>query len=218
MVIGITGISGSGKKKVAQFFERKHWVIIDVDQMAHLLYRPYTHVWHEIVGHFGEKILNQDDTINRTRLSKIVFNPSEPEVAHQELMKLNEMIHPALKREVKDKIHRHFRRKSNIVVVAALWQELDLIELTDFLLLVRSKPELCQKRIMERDNLPLEVYKLRVRDYKEPIQPEFKIDNDGTPEELADKLEQLYERVQDMPHFHNPEDSKGGHASKRVDQ
>lgn len=202
MILGITGISGAGKQVVATFFERKQWVVLDVDTMAHQLYRPYTHVWRGIVDTFGEKILNQNDTINRVRLSKIVFNADDPEQAEKERQKLNELVHPALKREIQEVVHRHYRRQSNIAVVAALWDELELREITDYILLVRAKIKLCQERIIKRDSIPEKIYEMRVKDYEEPIQPEFKIDNDGTIEELHEKLEALYERIVQMEEFH----------------
>jgi len=118
MVLGITGISGAGKHTVAEFFKSKNWVILDADKIAHYMYRPYTSVWQAMVKQFGEGVLTTEDKIDRQKLSRIVFNPEDPEAAHAALEKLNAVVHPAVIRNIKDAIHRHFRRKSNIVVIA----------------------------------------------------------------------------------------------------
>ena len=41
MILGITGKSGTGKHTAAKFLEQKGWKVLDVDKIAHKLYRPY---------------------------------------------------------------------------------------------------------------------------------------------------------------------------------
>ena len=94
MILGITGISGSGKHTAANFLKQKGWVVLDADKIAHYLYRPYTSLWKAVVKEFGEDILSANDKIDRQKLSKIVFDPNNPEG----LKKLNEITHPEIKR------------------------------------------------------------------------------------------------------------------------
>ena len=191
MVLGITGISGAGKHTAARFLEKKGWVILDADKVAHNLYRPYTGVWKKIVKEFGEEILTKQDVIDRVKLGKIVFNASQPEESIAALHKLNLIIHPFIRRHIKNVIHRHFRRGSNIAVVVALWQESGLEELCDKLLLIKTDAELRQKRIQGRDGISSETYQLRVKNQNEPPNPDFVIENSGTSQEFNKKLEGL---------------------------
>lgn len=191
MILGITGISGSGKHTVGKFFERKGWVVLDADLIAHNSYRPYTSVWKAVTSEFGEMILNQDDTINRQKLGKIVFNASDPETAEEALKKLNELIHPYVKRKIKNKIHRHFRRKSNIVVIAALWKEVGMQDYCEKMLLVRANSENCRERTRKRDNISAETYQMRIKNQNEPVNPDFTVENDGLIEDLNSKLSEL---------------------------
>ena len=191
MILGITGISGTGKHTSAQYFKRKGWVVLDVDKVAHHSYRPYTHVWKAIVREFGMEILNQDDTINRLKLGKIVFNASRPKEADSAIKKLNQIVHPYIKRRLKNEIHRYFRRKSNIVIVAVLWKELDLLNICDKILLIKADKRLSSKRIQKRDQISAEIYKMRVKHQSDPPHPDFVIKNNGTPEELNSKLAEL---------------------------
>lgn len=191
MVLGITGISGSGKHTAAQWFEKQNWIILDADKIAHYLYRPYTGVWKQIVDAFGEKILNQDDVINRQKLGKIVFDPTDPIKAEEARQKLNAIVHPAVIRNIKDVIHRHFKRKSNIVVVASLWKELKIPEMCDKILLLKAYPEVARQRITARDSISDDMYLQRVSSQSEPMNPDFVIENNGTDLELQKALKAL---------------------------
>lgn len=184
MVLGITGKSGSGKHTAADFFAQKQWMILDADKIAHYLYRPYTHVWKAIVKHFGEGILSKNDLINRQKLSQIVFDAHNPEQAARERKALNAIVHPAIRVYLEEQIHRHFERKTNLVIVAALAEELELPRLCDNILLIKADPDIAFKRIQARDSLSRPLYEQRVRDQSEPKNPDQIIENNGTLQEF----------------------------------
>jgi len=196
MVLGITGISGSGKHTAAEYFRKRKWVILDTDSIAHYLYRPYTGAWKEINKEFGDKIFNQDDTINRTRLGQIVFNPADPESANASLEKLNGIIHPHMKRYIENEIHLHSRRESDIVIVSALWKEFEE-NVCDKILLIKANQDIRIKRIMGRDGIPAKMYELRTKNQQEPEKPDFVIENNGSLAELNKKLDSLITKLQD---------------------
>ena len=193
MVLGITGISGSGKHLATEFFQKKNWVILDADTIAHNLYRPYTGAWKKITKEFGEGILNQDDVINRSKLGEIVFNPQNPDA----LQKLNQIIHPYVKRQLKNDIHRHFRRKSNIIVVAALWEELGLVSLCEKILLLKADPEIRLKRIQNRDGISADMYKMRISRQVEISNPDYTIENNGEIRDLNNSLSDINESMKE---------------------
>ena len=191
MVLGITGISGSGKHTASKYFQKKGWVVLDADHIAHYLYRPYTGVWKAVSNEFGEKILNQDDTINRLKLGQIVFNPADPEFAGKALKRLNEIIHPYVRRYIENEIHRQARRKTNIVIVVALWRESGLDDLCNKIMVVRATPELRLKRIQGRDGINQETYKMRIKNQNEPEKFDLVVENNGSLEELNKKLDDI---------------------------
>lgn len=195
MILGITGISGSGKHTAAAFFEKQGWVILDADKIAHHSYRPYTNVWKAVVQEFGERILNRDDRINRATLGKIVFDALHPKESEAALKKLNQIIHPYMKRKIKNAIHRHFKRKSNIAIVVALWEESGLEEYCEKLLLVQAEAALRSKRIQGRDSISPETYEMRIRNQTEPQHPDFTVENDGSVVELNRKLSNIISEI-----------------------
>lgn len=195
MILGITGISGAGKHTASEYLKQKGWVILDADKIAHLLYRPYTELWKAVVNEFGEKILNQDDTINRFKLSEIVFEVADPKKADKALLKLNKIAHPFVNRQIKDEIHRHFRRGSDIAVIGALWKEADLIDSCEKILLVKANPELRLKRVKKRDGISDSMIQMRIRNQTEPDKPDWTIENNGTKLELDKKMEKILEEM-----------------------
>ena len=195
MVLGITGISGSGKHTASKYFQKKGWVVLDADEIAHYLYRPYTSVWKAVTTEFGEKILNQDDTINRQKISQIVFNPADPESAGKALKKLNEIIHPYVRRHIENEIHHQLRRKTNIVIVVALWRESGLDDMCNKILVVKATPELRVKRIQGRDGVSQETYNMRIKNQNEPEKSDFVVENNGTVEELNKKLDGILTKL-----------------------
>lgn len=195
MILGITGISGSGKHEAAEFFKKRNWVILDADKIAHHLYRPYTNVWKAIVKEFGEEILTTNDVVDRVKLGKIVFNAKDEASAKVALKKLNDIVHPYLKRRINDDIHRHFRRKSNIVIVVALWRELNIESRCDKLILIKARRELRAKRMQKRDGISPETYRMRVRNQAEPDNPDFVVENNGTLNDFRLNLNKIYQNL-----------------------
>lgn len=165
--------------------------MLDADTIAHKLYRPYSGLWKAIVNAFGEEILKKDDTINRVTLGKIVFNASEPEKSMKELERLNKVVHPFVKRQIENDLHRHFRRQSDVVVIAALWDKLDMKKICDKVILLKADEDVRRERIRKRDGISADTYNLRASCQKELADPDFIIENNGTIEEFKKKLENL---------------------------
>ena len=190
MILGITGISGSGKHTAGDFLKQKGWVVLDADKIAHYLYRPYTNVWKAIVDHFGEEILNTNDKIDRQKLGKIVFDAEDPEKAAKNLRSLNEITHPEITRYIKNELY-HLRNKPNVAVIASLWEQLKLPGFCDKILLIKANRELMFERIRKRDGINENVYNMRVKNHTEPPNPDFTFMNEGNFQDLYKTLNQL---------------------------
>ena len=89
-VIGLTGGIGSGKSAVSGLLQEMGATLIDADKVGHEAYLPHTEAWEEVVATFGPTVVNEDESINRPELGKIVFG--DPEA----LAKLNAIMHPKM--------------------------------------------------------------------------------------------------------------------------
>ena len=130
-VLGVTGCIGCGKSTVAGMFKSKDSLLIDADCLGHDLMSIGTGVYRKIIKSFGRGILKPDNSIDRAKLSKIVFTNRET------LAKLNGIVHPELIRQVK----RRIRNSNNRIIVldAALIIEAGLTRMVDKLVVVTAK-------------------------------------------------------------------------------
>ncbi|MFH0837832.1 MAG: dephospho-CoA kinase [Patescibacteria group bacterium] len=194
MILGITGKSGTGKHTAAKFFEQKGWKVLDADKIAHKLYRPYQRIWRQVVDFFGEGILTRDDTIDRQKLKKIVFGKG-PESA-KALKSLNDIVHPELKRYLKDEIYYLRKKRANTVVVAALWKELDLLKLCDSVLLIRAGDALAYERIRKRDGIDYDMFEAATRNHNEPENAQETVVNEGGFQDFYRELNKLLQKLE----------------------
>lgn len=186
MILGITGKTGTGKHTAAKFFEQKGWKVFDVDKIAHRLYRPYQRIWREVVDRFGEGVLTKDDVIDRQKLKAIVFGQG-PE-SEKALNDLNAIVHPELKRYLKDEMYYQKKRNANVVVVAALWEELGMFEICDKVMLIKAGEALAYERLKKRDGIGLETFEMANGRQKEPGNAHVTAVNEGSFQDFYKEL------------------------------
>lgn len=148
-LIGILGGIATGKSTVANLFAKRGAKIIDADSIARKIVQPQKKAWKEIVGEFGEEILNSDKTINRKRLGVLVF--SHPNLRE----KLNRITHPLILKSIKNKIDKYKKEGESLVVIdaALLGQFGEKKPLADILIHVTANRKTQLKRLMERNRL-----------------------------------------------------------------
>lgn len=118
-VIGITGGVGAGKSTILSYLEERwHAKLILADQVGHEVMEPGTEAYRQILLEFGMYVRSGDGRIDRKILGNIVFADGEKR------KKLNAIIHPAVKREILERIALADAGKESCVVVeAALFLE-----------------------------------------------------------------------------------------------
>lgn len=145
-IIGITGGVGCGKSTVLSLIKDNfNAFIIMADEVGRELMEVDAPAYVKIVKSFGEGILNEDKTINRPRLSKIVFNDKK------QLKVLNGIVHPLVKEYIVKDIAQKAEAKEYdyYFVEAALLIEDHYDAICDELWYVYAKDEVRIKRLME---------------------------------------------------------------------
>lgn len=97
-VIGITGGVGAGKSTVVGIL-RKHFQteFLHCDVIAHELMEPGGSVYTELIDLFGNGIINDDGTVNRSKLYETAFLGGRVE-------ELNACVHPKVRVAVEERI------------------------------------------------------------------------------------------------------------------
>ena len=140
MILGITGIFGSGKTTVAKLFAKYGYKHINADEIGHQLLNKSS-IKNKVIKAFGKSILT-NNKIDRRKLKDIVF------INHKELIKLNKIIHPEIIREISSIIKGS--KNKNIMVDGALLIETKSLNLIDKLIIVKINKKEQLKRIKRK--------------------------------------------------------------------
>lgn len=193
LIIGLTGGIATGKSTVADMFKTLGAIIVDADIIARKVVQPTTSVWQAIVDFFGQGILNADLSINRERLADLVFSESSL------LQKLNEITHPEIRAKIEKEINTFTPSEKIIIIDAPLLIESQMISLVDKLFVVHVSEKIQIERLMKRNNFNEQEAKNRIH-AQIPLEKKLKladivIDNNGTIEELREKIKQIWKVI-----------------------
>jgi dephospho-CoA kinase len=106
-LVGITGGIASGKSTVAAMLGKFDSQIIDADDIAREVVLPGSDGFSKVVAEFGPQILEQDGSLSRAELGKIVFKDPERRLT------LEGILHPLIKARTLERISQS---KSDIVI------------------------------------------------------------------------------------------------------
>ncbi len=190
MVVGLTGVSCSGKNEVARIFSSLGYLVIDEDKLGHdaLVVRK-----KEIVDAFGTSILSEDGSVDRRKLSSIVFSSTSM------LSKLEGISHPYMVSETK-RIIESF--DGDVVINAAILEHLGLDAISDVFVFVSAPVDILLERAKRRNGTGREMFLKRLKAQEEigkkleaSGKAIYRIDNDSTLEELWKKTRSVVEMI-----------------------
>jgi dephospho-CoA kinase len=192
-IIGLTGGIASGKSTVARLLERRGAVVIDADQLSRDVVAPGEPAYYAIVAAFGNAILNEDKTINRTALGRLVFSSS---AARQ---RLENITHPAIGKRAEEKLAELKRAGAPLVIyMAPLLIEAGATARVDDIWVVYLDRETQLKRVMERDGITREEALQKVAAQmpmeEKKLYGSVVIDNCGSPAELEEQVMELWKK------------------------
>ena len=156
-ILGLTGGIATGKSTVGRFFESQGIPVVDADKGARQVMEPGQAAYHAVVKTFGQEILKEDGTIDRTRLGAIVFNDPA------KLSKLNETVHSHVLNWIKEEKDKLIKAGHPLVVLdIPLLYEIGFENEVDAVMVIYVDPETQLKRLMKRDNLSENEAKIRI--------------------------------------------------------
>ena len=195
MLIGVTGGIASGKTTVANMLAEMGAPIVDFDVIARLVVEPGKPAWKKIVDFFGKQVLQEDDTLDRKKLSNIVFRDMEKR------KKLESFTHPAIGEEFLRQVKEISDGTPGAViqVVIPLLIELNLQYQFHKLLMVYVSPEVQVERLAERDGISKEeaanILKAQLPIDEKVSYADYVIHNDKSVEETRKEVEKLWDTI-----------------------
>ena len=194
--IGLTGGVGAGKSTVLNYLKENYDAfVIQADLVGHRVMEPGQSCHEPVIKLFGTEIIKEDKTLDRRKISDIVFSSEE------KLKNLNAIIHPAVKQAI---IHALEQEKAAgrplCVVEAALLLEENYQAFCDEVWYVHADAEIRTKRLMsDRGYSRKKSEEIMASQAPEEIffaHADFVIDNSGEPEytfrQIAERIK-MYE-------------------------
>jgi dephospho-CoA kinase len=109
-LFGLTGGIASGKSTVAAILRRLGAAVINADELSREVVQPRQAAWKEIIETFGSDILQEDRSLDRKKLRKLVFH--DP----QARKKLEAIIHPRVRALAEQRIRELAAAGTSIIV------------------------------------------------------------------------------------------------------
>lgn len=191
-VIGITGMSGSGKTTALSFFAEEGAGVIDCDALYHELLEENVEMRAELSAVFPAAVTSEG--IDRRALAAIVFSDEE------KLKELNRITHRYVKAAVQERLLRFAMEGKELAAVDAV--ELisgELAELCSVTVGVIAPRELRCERIMARDGISRERALQRIEAQKDESyyrsQCEHILENSGDSAAFYSALKNIYREI-----------------------
>jgi dephospho-CoA kinase len=175
---------------------------LQADGLAHQLYEPGAVTYDEVVRRFGREILNEDRTINRTRLANVVFPDRIDE--------LNAVLHPEVVKRQNSWMSEieHLDPRGIAVVEAALLIEAGANKDFDKVIVVTCDFERKVAHFARRTNATLDAARLEVErrsaaqftDEEKARHADYVIENSGSLEDAERQVEKIWRELQASQH------------------
>ena len=196
LLLGLTGGIASGKTAVANMLKDKGAPLIDFDLIARQVVEPHKPAWEKIVDYFGRQVLQEDESVDRKKLSNIVFRDFEKR------KKLEGFTHPRIHEEFVRQVNEIVEREPDAIIQVdvPLLIELNLQYMFHKLLVVYIPREQQVERLAERDGISREeaenILKAQLPIDEKVGYADFVIHNENSLEETKKQVEDLWKTLQ----------------------
>ncbi len=184
MIIGITGTTGSGKSYVSSLFKEYGFKIIDMDEIAHNIYKKGGKCLEEIREYFGDKVFDNEGMLIRKALGEIVFSDEK------KLATLNIITHKYIMEEAEKEM-----TGDKICLDIPLLFGTSYEKICEVKIGVICENDIRIKRIMERDNISYQYAMKRINSQlsNEYIASkcDYVIENNGNEKNVKERVKEI---------------------------
>ena len=191
-LVGLTGGIASGKSTVAAMLSKFDNEIIDADEIAREVVLPGTVGLNKVVAEFGPQILEEDGSLSRSKLAKLVFKDPEKRLI------LEGILHPLIRARTLERISQS---KSDIVIyIVPLLVEAKVDYPFDLVVSIEAGSENQIKRLIENRGMSTEDATARIA--AQAIEPErvaradVRIDGALDLNDLETEVSKIWNQIQ----------------------
>ena len=190
--MGITGRIASGKSTVCRYIKniKENTLILNIDGLAKDIYSKRPDVVDKLREMFGNEIFGCTDDLDFESMALKVFSDKK------ELKKLNRLMFPLIRNEVKNIIAKSYSKDYIIIDAAVLFDcKLDLF--CDYTILVGTTYER-RRTFLKNKNFVNNDIELRIKGQHIKVDREkvdFVINNDGSKDSLLEKVKGILKNI-----------------------
>ncbi len=195
LVVGLTGGIASGKSTVSDMLEELGAPLIDFDLIARQVVEPGTRGLEAIVNCFGKQILAEDGTLDRKKLSKIVFQN------FKKRKKLESFTHPLIYEEFFKQMDAIAKKDPDAVIQVSipLLIEQSMQQAFDNLIIVYVSQKTQVERLVQRDGISIKeannILKSQLPIDEKVGFANFIINNENTIEETRKQVNEVWREL-----------------------
>jgi dephospho-CoA kinase len=193
-LVGFTGGIASGKSTVAAMLSKYDNEIIDADEIAREVVLPGTVGLSKVVAEFGPQILEEDGSLSRAELAKLVFEDPEKRLA------LEGILHPLIRARTLERISQS---KSDILIyIVPLLVEAKVDYPFDLVVTIEAGSENQIKRLVKNRGMGTEDATARIA--AQATEPErvaradVRIDGALSLTDLETEVSKLWNQIQSL--------------------
>ena len=187
-ILGITGNVGCGKSTLlAYMHERWDAEILELDKVAAFLQKKGNVCYQPMLDLLGEEVLAGDGEFDRPEVAKRIFRDEKL------LLQVNGIVHPAVKRYVKERTGQERMHSPLMVIEAALLFEDHYEEICDEIWYIHTDPDVRAKRLRESRGYSDEKIAGILRSQKD--ESFFRARSDAVIDNSSDELSGTYEQI-----------------------
>jgi dephospho-CoA kinase len=196
ILVGLTGGIGAGKSTVSSMLAARGAVIVDGDVVARDLQTPGSPVLDRMVERFGVQIVDDDGSLDRPAVAKIVFGDKDA------LKDLNAIVHPAMQDEITRQIEAQSDTDRVVVLDFPLLGENPRDDLRATIV-VDIPVDLAVERLVDQRGMQADDARARIASQvsreKRLETATHVIDNSGDLTALDQQLDHLWEQLRALP-------------------
>lgn len=191
-VVGLTGGIGCGKSEAARVFARLGVAVVDVDIIARQLTQPGEETLSEIIEIFGKDYLLPDGSLDRGKLRDKVFIDT---AARKDL---EAIMHPAIHERALSELEANQEAPYQVLAISLLFENQRYKDIVTRSLVMDCDEQLQVERTMKRSGLTEEIVRgIMAAQVSRAVRLKMADDvivNEGTLEELAQKVEDMHKK------------------------
>ncbi len=201
-IIGLTGMSGSGKTSASEIFRKNGFAIINCDELARNITFKKTKCLSEIKGLFSDEVVDEKGELIRARVGKIIFGDEQKKKAYERI------VFPYITYSLLLNIKKLSKKNRCIILDAPTLFESGINKLCSSVVCVVTELGTAKARIMERDKLSDEEAAKRLGSQKRATyyieRSTYSIINNVSLERLEADVSKIISKIRGEDEKHTP--------------